>query len=79
MGAPRYQVTGSRSLNRSKCHYPQSVVPRLCDPHKELGQAVDLVVVPAMRELQALGLEVLQPGGTFGQEHVARHCQSKLA
>ncbi len=35
MGAPRYQATG-RSLNRSKCHYPQPVGDGA--PHEILTQ-----------------------------------------
>ncbi len=66
----RCRATG-RPLSRSKGPDLWPVVPRLCDPHEELGQAVDLVVVFAVRELQDLGLEVLQPGSTFGQNRAA--------
>ncbi len=70
MGAPCYQATG-RSLNRSKGSdlWPEPLRPRY--PLEKLGHAVDLVVVFAVGKMQDLGLEVLQPGGAFGQEHVA--------
>ncbi len=64
MGAP--PLPGHRSLERSKASDLWHVVPRLCEPHEELGQAVDLIVVPATRELQDLGLEVLQPPSRRG-------------
>ncbi len=62
-GAPcREPATGSENPR------PPGTGPR--DPGEELRQAVDLVVVATMGELQDLGLEVLEPGGALRQENV---------
>ncbi len=61
-----------RSMIACSCSSACGGEPRPRYPIEELGQAVDLVVVLAGGDLQDLVLKVLQPGGTFGQEHVAR-------
>jgi hypothetical protein len=46
---------------REERFHPESAAVPLLDPVQELGQAVDLVVVPPLGELQQFGAEVLEP------------------
>ncbi len=47
-------------------------------PGEKLREAVDLIVMTAMRECQNLELEVAKPRGRLGEQHVARLDYSAL-
>jgi hypothetical protein len=50
--------------------YPPSVAIALLEPIKKLREAVYLIIVPSLGELQQLSAEVLEPLGTARQMHV---------
>src|SRR6266404_6424284 len=70
ISASQASVPWTCDLLQLERFHPESAAVPLLDPVQELGQAVDLVVVPPLGELQQFGAEVLEPFCPERQVHV---------